>query len=240
MGHKATRRHGAEDGRTTSANRCRGNWLRMRDGRGGLRHHSSRRGIALMGIRVLRHGVNSRARARLRSLLVAGKVVWSWRVWGAGSSRCMRVASVQRLHRNGMGLQRRERLRQRRASLKLVRRDGSGRRVCLGRGCRDTIARVLRVVHDALREDASREDVCCVFATARERETADSTGCGQEEGCNVETEQLAGGEPKTPKRMQQLENEEQMCRNKFSIVQRGPRAMLRKGCGVLGKVEVRL
>lgn len=43
-----------------------------------------------------------------------------------------------------------------------------------------------------LREDASREDVCYVFATARERETADATSCGREEGSNVEIEQLAG------------------------------------------------
>lgn len=164
LGHEATRRHGAQDGRTTSANRRRSNWLRVRDRGGGLRHHGSRGGIALVRVRVLGHGVNSRSRTRLRSLLVARKVIWGWRVGSAGSSRCMRVASVQRLHRNGMGLQRWERLRQRRARLKLVRRDGSRRRVCLGRGRRDAIARVLRVVHDALRKDASRaRRVCCVF-----------------------------------------------------------------------------
>lgn len=65
-----------------------------------------------------------------------------------------------------------------------------------------------------------REQTCVfVFAIARERETAGSTSGGREEGCDVETEQLAGEEPRRPKRTQQLVDEEEKCKDKFTIVQ---------------------
>lgn len=126
LGHNATGGHGAQNRRSTATRRRGSNGLRVRDRSGSLRHHTSRRSIALVRVRVLGHGVDARTVARLRGLLLVAGQVLVWSVWSARSSRCVRVAAVERLHGHGMGLQRRERLRQRRTSLKLVRRDGRG------------------------------------------------------------------------------------------------------------------
>lgn len=169
LGHDASRRHGTQHRRATATSGRGSNGLRVRGGRGGLRHHARRRGIALVRrVRILGHGVDARTRARLRRLLlVAGQAVGRGSVWRARRARRVRVAPVERLHRNGMGLQRRERLRQRRARLKLVRRDGSRRRVRLSRRCCVyTIGRVLRAVHNPARKtrrQEERKDVCGCF-----------------------------------------------------------------------------
>lgn len=126
LGHNATGGHGAQNWRSAATRRRGSNGLRVRNRSGGLRHHTSRGSIALVRIRVLGHGVHARTVAGLRSLLLVAGQILVWSVWSARSSRRMRVAAVERLHGNGMGLQRRKRLRQRRTSLKLVRRDGRG------------------------------------------------------------------------------------------------------------------
>lgn len=126
LGHDATGGHGAQNRRSAATRRRGSNGLRVRDRSGSLRHHTSRGSIALVRVRVLGHGVHARTVARLRGLLLVAGQVLVWSVWSARSSRCVRVAAVERLHGHGMGLQRRERLRQRRTSLKLVRRDGRG------------------------------------------------------------------------------------------------------------------
>lgn len=53
--HETTRGHGTQDRRAAAANRRRSNRLRVRDGRGSLRHHSGRCGISLVRVRVLCH-----------------------------------------------------------------------------------------------------------------------------------------------------------------------------------------
>lgn len=124
LGHDAAGGHGAQNWRSAATRRRGSNGLRVRDRSGGLRHHTSRSSIALVRVWVLGHGVDARTVARLRGLLLVAGQVLVWSVWSARSSRRMRVAAVERLHGHGMGLQRRKRLRQRRTSLKLVRRDG--------------------------------------------------------------------------------------------------------------------
>jgi hypothetical protein len=183
LGHNATGGHGAKNWRSTTSRRRGSNRLRVRHGRGSLRHHTSRCGIALVRVRVLGHGIHPRTVARLRSLLLVARQILGWSIWGTRSSRRMRVASVERLHGNGMGLQRRERLRQRRTSLKLVRRDGRGRWVCLSSRCVYTIGRVLRAVHNPAKRRVERGDVCydcffLFFTTSREGETVASRGGG--------------------------------------------------------------
>lgn len=58
--HDAARRHRAQDGRATTASGSGGNRLRMRGGRGGLRHHGGRGTVAMVwGVRVLAHRVDA-------------------------------------------------------------------------------------------------------------------------------------------------------------------------------------
>ena len=109
-------------------------------------------------VRVLRHRVHAGSRRGLRGVLVTGQVVARvWSVRGAWSPRRMRVATVERLHGGGWGLQRRKRLRQGRSRLKLVGGYGRWRWICLWRrGRAYTIRRIMRTVHTIPSQDASR------------------------------------------------------------------------------------
>lgn len=133
LGHDTSGRHRAQDRRTTATDRSRGNGLRVRSGGSGLGHHASRSPV-VGWVWVLTHRVQTALAARLGSLLVTRQIVVRTRgVWCSWGSRSVRVASVQRLHGGGGRLQRRERLRKRRARLKLVGGDCGRRRISLTR-----------------------------------------------------------------------------------------------------------
>lgn len=107
--HDAPGWHRTKDWRTSPTSWGGSNRLRMRGGRGRLRHHGRRSAIALVGrIWVLSHRVNGGSRRRLRSVLVARQVGRrGWRVGSTGPRR-VRVATVERLHGRSWRLQRRQ------------------------------------------------------------------------------------------------------------------------------------
>jgi hypothetical protein len=162
--HQTAGRHRSKHGRATATSRSRSNGLRVRRSGGSLRHHRGRGAIRLMGwIGVLRrHGVDTASARTLGGLLL---VTWEivgrvWRVWSPGSARCMRVATVERLHGWNGGLKGRERLRKRRARLQLVWSNGCRRRVGVRRRSRVyTIGRrvvIMRAVHAIARRGNQR------------------------------------------------------------------------------------
>lgn len=124
----AARGHGTQNRRATAANRSRGKRLRVRGSRGGLRHHCGRRAIGLVWrVRVLNHRIDTWPGSWLGRILVARKIVCRIRrVGGSRSSRSVRMTPIEWLHGRGGWLQRRQRLRQRRARLKLMRGNSCG------------------------------------------------------------------------------------------------------------------
>jgi hypothetical protein len=156
LGHDAAGGHRAQDRRAPGASGRGRNRLRMRGRGSGLGHHGSRSPIA--GVRrvwVLGHRVHAGTAARLRSLLVRGQVMRRvGRVRRAWSARRVRVAPVERLHGRGGRLQRRQRLRQWRARLQLMRRDSGRRRISLCRSRVYTIGGVWVTVHNTARRNA--------------------------------------------------------------------------------------
>jgi hypothetical protein len=171
--HDATGGHGTQDRRSAAASRCGSDGLRVRRSGRGLRHHGGRGTIArVRRVRVLCHGVKARATSGLGGLLVGGwqvvaRVGRVRRSWG---SRSVRVASIEGLHGGSRWLQRRQRLRQRRTGLQLVRRDGGRRRIGLGGRCVYTIGGIVVVtVHATARKYAVR-----VFKSARATQETES------------------------------------------------------------------
>lgn len=123
LGHDAAGRHWAKHGRPAATSRGRRNRLRVRNRSCCLGHHGSRSTISrVRRVWVGRHRVKAASSAWLRRLLVAGQVTSrSGSVWGSRRPRGVRVASIERLHRGGRRLQRRESLGKRRTRLQLVR-----------------------------------------------------------------------------------------------------------------------
>ena len=131
--HESSRRHRAQHRRAAAASRGGRDGLRVRDSSSRLLHHGRRGSISrvrLVGI--LRHRVNTAAARRLGRVRIAGQVVVRvWRVWRAGSARRVRVAPVERLHDRNRRLKGRERVRKRRARVKLIGRHSSWGRIRL-------------------------------------------------------------------------------------------------------------
>lgn len=160
LAHEATRRHGAQDRRTAAARRSGRDGLRVRGSRGGTGHHGL--GGTVAGVRrvgVLSHRVHAAASAGLGALRVAGRQVVRrvWRVRRSGARR-VRVATIKTLlHAGGGGLQRRQRLGERRTWLTVMRRKGRWRRVAVRvRGSVYTIGGIRRVIHAIARKKTRR------------------------------------------------------------------------------------
>lgn len=153
LGHDTTGGHGTQNRRNASRRGGRRDGLRVRRSHRGLGQHGLS-AVRLGRGRVLAHLLVRTARLLLLLLLLL-RLVRRHVVLGARSvgrrrsARCVRVAAVHLVHGGGgLRLQRRQSLvRQRGVGvLKLMRRDGGGRRVG-GRGRVYTIGRVLGSVH---------------------------------------------------------------------------------------------
>lgn len=162
LAHETTGRHGTQDRRSATTSRRGSDGLRVRVRRssGGAGHHGLRSAVA--GVRrvgVLSHRVHAASSTGLGALRVAGRQVVR-RVWRVRrtSARSVRVATVEGLHARGGRLQRRQRLRQRRTWLTVMRRERGRRRVTVRvRGSVYTIGGIGRVIHALARKNASRK-----------------------------------------------------------------------------------
>lgn len=158
--HETTGGHRAQDRRTTSTWRRGSDGLRVRRRGGSTLHHGLRGAVAsVRRVWILSHRVHAASGTSLRALGVAGRQVMR-RVGRVRrtSARGVRVATVEGLHARGGRLQRRQRLRQRRTWLAVMRRKRRWRRVAVRvGGTVYTIGGIGRVIHAIARRDASKE-----------------------------------------------------------------------------------